>query len=421
MRLNRIVLFVLAVGLPVLPGSAANWPRFRGPNGEGTAADKDVPITWSDKENILWKVAIPGRGNSSPVIWGDRLYLQSATSKERLLLCVDVNDGKILWQKAAPGKVATTHTKNTLASSTPALDGERIYAAFWDGDRILLIAYSLNGEVVWQRDLGRFQSQHGSGLSPVVHHGKVYVNFDQDGSAVLLAFDARSGAPVWQAERTAFRACYSTPFVLDRPDGGQELVVSSTAGVTGYDLDKGTVNWNFIWRFQKMALRTVGSPVAANGMVFACSGDGSGERNMVALRLGGKGELPEKETLVWKSARFPYVPTLLTHGDHVYSINDKGFAACTEARTGKDVWYKRVSNSDVSASPILIDGKIYVAAEDGAVYVFAADTQFNLLATNTIGEPIFATPAVANGRLFIRGSEHLFCIGKASGAGSSGR
>ncbi len=419
MRLNRIILLVFAVGLPAAFGNAADWPRFRGPNGSGTADDKDVPVTWSEKQNMLWKVAIPGRGNSSPVVWGDRLYLQSASrdAKERTLLCIDVNNGKIVWQKTAPGKVGTTHTKNTLASSTPAVDGERVYAAFWDGNRVLLMAYSLAGEVVWKRDLGSFQSQHGSGLSPVVYNGKVYVNFDQDGSASLLAFDARSGAPVWQADRTAFRACYSTPFVLDRAEGGQELVVSSTAGVTGYDLDKGTVNWNFSWRFQKMPLRTVGSPVAANGMVFACSGDGSGERSMVALRLGGKGELTEKDALVWKKNRdIPYVPTLLTVGDHLFGVNDKGFAACYVARTGEPVWSeKRLGNSDVSASPVLIDGKIYIAAEDGSVYVLAADTHFKLLATNSVGEPVIATPAVANGRLFIRGSEHLFCIGKASG------
>src|SRR5262249_43809549 len=153
-----------------------NWPRFRGPNGSGTAADKDIPVAWTDKD-ILWKTALPGVGNSSPIVWGDRLFLQSASrdGKERMLLCVDANSGKVLWSKSAPGSRARIHPKNTLASGTPATDGERVYAAFWDGKHLSLAAYDFKGELLWNKDLGEFVSQHGAGHSPVVWRDHVYL------------------------------------------------------------------------------------------------------------------------------------------------------------------------------------------------------------------------------------------------------
>jgi outer membrane protein assembly factor BamB len=406
----------LALGALLLGGGlagAANWDRFRGPNGTGVAADKDVPVKWTAGDGVLWKAAIPGVGHSSPVIWGDRVFLQSASAdgKARWLLCLDAATGTERWKRAAPGTRARTHTRNTLASSTPAADGERVYAVFWDGRDINLCAYDFQGKLLWQRDLGGFTSQHGAGLSPVVYGGKVFLNNDQDGSAVLLALDARTGKTAWQAPRTAFRTCYSTPFVREKADGA-ELVVASTAGITGYDPATGAENWNYTWGFNGMALRTVASPVAAGGLVFANGGDGSGARHTIAVRLGGKGDVTGTH-LAWEKTQksLPYVPSLLASGDHVYLVNDFGTAACLVARTGAEVWSKRLGGG-VSASPILVDGKIYAAAEDGSVYVFKAATTFALLARNTVGEPVVATPAVADGRLFIRGREHLFCIGK---------
>src|SRR6516165_4421894 len=171
--LLAFTLFSQAEAAPTTDKATANWPRFRGPNGVGVSADKDVPQKWDGKENVLWKTTLPGEGNSSPIVWGDRLFIQSATDKQRLLLCVDVTSGEIIWQQAVPGKTSKKHPKNTLASSTPTTDGERVYAAFWDGSNLLLHAYDFKGNPLWSHDLGEYVSQHGVGQSPIVCGDKV--------------------------------------------------------------------------------------------------------------------------------------------------------------------------------------------------------------------------------------------------------
>jgi outer membrane protein assembly factor BamB len=404
-----------AGGLLVTGGLAFadNWGRFRGPQGLGISGDRDVPVRWNARENLLWQAALPGVGHSSPVVWGEHVFLQSASAdgKERWLLCLDAATGKLHWSRSAPGGRGRTHQRNTPASSTPAADGERVYAVFWDGKGLNLCAYDFKGGRVWQRDLGPFRSQHGPGLSPVVARGKVILADDQDGSAVVLAFDGRTGRKVWQAERKAFRACYSTPLVLDSPGEGTDLVVASTAGLTSYDPDSGAVRWHFTWTFPGMPLRTVGSPVATAGLVFATSGDGRGDRDMIAVKRGGQGDVTGTH-LAWQDRRhFPYVPSLLAWEGRVYAVTDQGVASCHEAETGKEVWTRRLGRP-VSASPVLVNGIIYAPAEDGTVYVFKAADTFQLLARNRVGEPVFASPAVANNRLFIRGQQHLFCIAR---------
>lgn len=413
---HRRVILALAV-LAVAAGTAAagNWPRFRGPNGTGVAADKNVPVKFSASDGILWKTPIPGVGHSSPIVWGSRVFLQTAADdgSDRRLLCLDAADGKVLWSRAAPGRRAHTHRRSSLASSTPATDGERVYAIFWNGRKIHLTAYDFKGTEVWTRDLGGFKSQHGAGMSPVVYDGKVFVNMDQDGAAELVALDARSGKPAWRAARKAFRTCYSTPFLRKRPDGKDELVVASTAGITGYNPTSGAENWTYTWSFTGMPLRTVGSPILASGLIVIGSGDGRGDRDLIAVRPGDKGDVTSTN-LVWEERKsFPYVPTLLSKGDHLYSVNDSGFAACHVTKTGEEVWRVRLG-SPVSSSPILVDGKVYAVGEDGTVFVFQAATTFKLLGKSELGETVFSSPAVADGRLFIRGREHLFCIGKSS-------
>jgi outer membrane protein assembly factor BamB len=408
--------FVLALGAFLAAAASAgadNWPRFRGTNGTGVAADKGVPVKWGAGD-VLWKVELPGVGHSSPVVWGDRLFLQTSGTKGdgRSLLCLDANTGKQLWSREAPGGTARKHDRNTFASSTPATDGERVYAVFWDGRDVSLSAYDMKGEALWKRDLGGYTSQHGPGMSPAVYDGRVFVNDDQDGSAVLLAFDARSGKELWRAERKAFRACYSTPFLRQKPGGGDELIVASTAGITAYDPKTGGQNWGYDWTFSGMALRTVGSPVAGAGLIFASSGDGSNARSCIAVEPPAKSGGQPK--LAWSSEErrsFPYVPSLLVRGDYLYIVHDKGNVACHEAKTGAEVWSQRLQCL-FSASPVLIDGKVYAPSEQGDVYVFEAAPTYKLLAKNSLGEPVFASPAVANGRLYVRGRQHLFCVGR---------
>jgi outer membrane protein assembly factor BamB len=402
----------LAGLLALAAAAASDWPRFRGPNGTGASADKDIPIQWSEKENILWKAALPGHGNSSPIVSGDKVFVQSAAAdgSERFLLCLDAANGDVLWKKSAPGAAAHTHDKNSLASSTPAADGERVYAIFWDGKDVSLAAYDFKGERQWERDLGPFKSEHGAGMSPIVYDGKVIVNFDQDKSAAVVAFDAKNGKDAWRADRKGFRTCYSTPFVLERDKGAAEVVVSSSAGVTAYDPANGAEKWAYEWSFAKDPLRTVAGPLAAGGLVIANSGAGStGERDTIAVRPGTDDAKP---SLAWQVRKtFPYVPCLLTKGDYLYGVNDAGFALCISAKTGETVFSERLG-SPMTASPVLIDGKVYAAGEDGKVYVFEAEPKFKLLAKNDMGEPVMSSPAAANNRLFVRGKDTLFCVAK---------
>jgi outer membrane protein assembly factor BamB len=247
----------------------------------------------------------------------------------------------------------------------------------------------------------------------MVHGGKVYLNNDQDGAAVLIALEARTGQVAWQVKRPAFRACYSTPFVREDAEGKPELVVASTAGISGYEPDTGREKWHWSWHFSNMPLRTVGSPVYSQGIVFAASGDGSGERHMVAVRAGGKGDVTATN-LVWQRKRdFPYVPTILAYDDYLFYVNDLGVASCRRALTGATIWSHRLESS-VTASPVIVDGKMYVITEEGDVFVIAAASTYKQLAKNALGEGVYASPAVADQRLYIRGVKHLFCIGKAT-------
>jgi outer membrane protein assembly factor BamB len=420
MRMRSIgrlaILTICCVAAFDRPTFASNWPRFRGGNGTGIAADKDVPVEWNDSSGVLWRTALPGTGNSSPIVWGQHIFLQAATAdgRERLLLCLNAADGKVLWSRSVPASPAKINPMNSLASSTPATDGVRVYVMFWDGQDILLHAYNIDGTLIWKRNLGRFTSQHGAGTSPIVYEGRVFLANDQDGKAALVALDAKTGKTIWQVERRPFRACYSTPFVLQRPGGGSEIVACSTTAISGYNPETGAQNWTWSWTFTtKRPLRTTSSAIFSPGMIFASSGDGSGDRHMVALNLQTNGG-DTKASLAWQNKRdFPYVPTMLVRGDHVYSVNDVGVAGCHVAKTGAEVWTERLGGS-MSASPILVDGKVYAVSEQGDVYVFEAAPTFKLLAKNPTGEPVKATPAVADSRLFIRGQNHLFCIGKSA-------
>jgi outer membrane protein assembly factor BamB len=403
----------LVIGCAVLCGSAraGDWPRFRGPNGTGTVADKGIPVQF-DANAAVWKASIPGIGHGSPVAQGNKVFLESSTEDgaKRMLICLDLATGKPLWSRDVPAAVSKTHKKNTLASSTPAADEKNVYAVFWDGKKLHLHAYKHDGSPVWKQDLGAWiqgrRGQHGAGCSPVVFGGKVFVNNDQDDTAALMAFDAATGKPAWKAERKAFGACYSTPFILERSGEPARLIVGSTQGISAYDPASGkeTWKWEWDWAGTRMPLRTVGSPIYHQGMVFLTSGDGAGDRAMAAVPLGA-------DKPAWEERKsFPYVPTMLCKDDYLYWVNDRGIAACYVARTGQPVWTERLGG-DITASPVMIDGKVYAFSEGGDVYVFAANPKFELLAKNSIGQPIMASPAVAGGKLLIRGRTQLFAFG----------
>jgi outer membrane protein assembly factor BamB len=411
--MTRLLLSLLALTL-ALTVSAADWPRFRGPNGSGTA---DGPLPEIDPKSPLWKVALPGgKGVGSPIIVGGKLYLQTATAdgKGRSLLCLDAASGKTLWTKEVPGgpprAKGNPHAKNSLASGTPACDGEQLYCAWWDG------AAGQPGRLrpVRERAVAGVARQLCQPARPRVlargSHGLVFVNVDDDQRAELVAFDAKTGQKKWIADRKHVRACYTTPFVLERPGKPAELVLGTTTAVTSYEPATGKVNWEYpmVWPKGDMPLRVIGHPVYAGGLVVVYSGDGGGARYMAGID-------PETKTpaKVWELKKdTPYVPCVLVKGDRLFWIGDKGIATFAEARTGKAVWSERVFNSDVSASPILVGDKVLMVSEKGEVAVVTADKEYEEPTKVSLGEGVFATPAAADGRVYIRGVNTLFCFGK---------
>ncbi|AWM41522.1 outer membrane biogenesis protein BamB [Gemmata obscuriglobus] len=408
MTRSLLALLVFASALALAP--AADWPRFRGPNGTGTAAG---PLPGIDPEKPLWKIELGGgKGVSSPIVVGGKVYVQSASAdgKARVLTALDAATGKQLWSKEVPGDKAKAHAKNSLASGTPACDGSQLYCAWWDGSGVSLAAYDLAGKEQWSASLGGYVSQHGPGFSPMVHDGLVFVNVDDDEHAELVAFDAKTGQKKWFKTRKHVRACYTTPFILERAGKPAELVLGTTTAVTSYEPATGKVNWEYpiAWPKGDMPLRVIGHPVYAGGLLVVYSGDGGGGRYMAAID-------PERKTpaKVWDLRKeTPYVPCVLVKGDKLFWIGDKGVATCAEAKTGKALWAERVFSADVTASPVLVGDTILMISEKGEVAAVKAGNEYEEPVKVSLGEGVFATPAVADGRVYIRGVNTLFCFGK---------
>jgi outer membrane protein assembly factor BamB len=401
---------------------AGDWPRFQGQNGTGHSNEQGIPVKWTEKDHVF-KVKIPGLGNGSPIVSNGKVFVHTSSESgdERSLLCLDANNGKTLWTKTVKGEKAKINSLNSLASSTPAADGERVVCAYWTGKEVVLHAYDFQGNELWSHSMGGFGRQHGAAASPVIYDGKVIFLHDQDKeraanpdrAAVLVCLDATKGKVLWEKTRPAYRACYSIPFVKEGAGGKKELIVVTTLQITSYGLEDGKENWRFDWKFATKPLRTVGSGILADDMVIACSGDGDGSRHMIAVKAGGQGTLPAKN-LMWehKTARAtPYVPCVISSGDHLYCFTDSGFALCLSARDGKEVYRERLG-STVTASPVLINDKLYVAGYDGKVYVVEASPKYNVLARNDLGDSVSASPAVADGRIYFRTRTQLICVGK---------
>ncbi|QDU20864.1 outer membrane protein assembly factor BamB family protein [Urbifossiella limnaea] len=402
-----------AVLLASFVGLGADWARFRGPNGTGVAAGKLPDI---DAKAPLWKVAVPGEGISSPIVVGGKVFVQSGAKdgSKRMLTCLDAVTGKTEWTKDVPGHAAKKHAKNSYASGTPASDGKHVYCAWWDGDAMTLAAYDFAGNEKWTASLGSYISDHGAGHSPMVHDGVVYLNADGSkdlgGHATLVAYDAATGQKKWAVERPAHRASFSTPFVWERPGKRTELVVGTTTEITGYDPATGKANWThpIEWGGAKMKLRVVGSPVASGGLIVCPSGDGGGSRYMLAVDPNGGS--PKK---VWdsKNSGVPYVPCLLEKNGLLFWVADNGVVACADAKSGTKLWEDRPTTKEVLSSPIMAGSEILAIVTTGEFFVLKAEREYELVRRGSIGEPVSASPALADGRLYVRGATHLFCFG----------
>ncbi len=395
---------------------AENWPQWRGPNQDGVVLSKGYPTSWSEDTGTVWKVKLPGWGTSTPAIWEDHIFVTGEEDSKNVLICLD-RKGQKQWQVAFGPSAGNRNSKASGANPSPITDGTYVYVYFRSGD---LACVDFVGHVVWQMNV---QETHGPdrlnwdlGTSPVLTTNNVVIAVMHQGPSYLLALDRRTGEQVWKQERdlgapAESRDSYTTPLVLD--EGGQEaLVVLGADHVTANNADTGAE----IWRFGglnpegRRNFRQIASPVATEEFIIAPYARGE---TLVAIRRGGKGDITatHQAWIVYNLAGD--VPTPVAHDGNLYLCGDRGDVACLEVATGKELWKERLPRNryPYSASPILAGGNLYLTREDGTTFVLRVGDTSELIATNVLRENTYATPAFVDGRVILRTSDYLFCIG----------
>jgi outer membrane protein assembly factor BamB len=392
--------------------SAKYWPRWRGPTGQGVVPDGDYPDTWSDTKNVLWKVEVPGRGNSSPIIWKDRIFLTAARDegKKRSILCLSRDDGKLLWEAAAPdARAEKIKDKNGYASGTPSTDGEHVYAYFGNHG---LLCVDLEGKQVWHKSFGEMDAYHGTSCSPLLYRDRVIVFQDHRSStgSFVVAFDKRTGKELWKTARKE-TVGWGSPVAI-RVGDREQIIVSSQHRVYAYDPDNGKALWSCAGNL----VEVTPTPVVGHGMIFCCSGRAG---PTLAIRPDGQGDV-SKTHLAWQTLKgSPFIPSPLVYGDYLYMVNDIiSLITCFEAKSGKLMWQERMGapvKHGFSASPVGVNGKVFFTNDEGDTFVLAAGPKFQLLGTNKLGATTLASPALLDGRWYFRTDRHLLCIGKGKG------
>jgi outer membrane protein assembly factor BamB len=394
------------------PLQAQEWTRFRGPNGSGISSATTVPVEITSA-SYNWRVALPGRGHSSPVVWGQKIFLTSAeeSTGKRHLLCINSADGREIWRKTYDFSAYPHHQFNTAASSTPVVDEGRVYVVWPTPQSVTVHAVDHAGKEVWKRDLGALPVQHGGASSPILVGEVLIVNKEPEAApAFVTGLDRKTGVVKWQHERKSKDASYSTPLVYQPKDGPAEVIFTSNAhGFTSLDPQTGTLNWEAQGVFGP---RCVGSPVLLpGGLVFGTAGNGGGQRQAVALQPGSLKSKTEPKVVYQLPARgVSYVPTPTVVGDHIFLWGDAGIVTCIKASTGESVWMERVGGN-FFGSPVCVNGKLYAVSGKGELVVVEASEQFKILSRCELGEPSHATPAVSGGVMYIRTESHLLAIG----------
>lgn len=452
MRAIALAGLALAVTVDVAL-DAQHWPSFRGDGAAGVAdpASAAAPVRWdvARGSNLAWKTPIPGLGHSSPIVWRDRIFVTTAVSSgsksvfrpEPLtrdgevtnvdsagdepahawkLLALDRRTGKVLWERTAhQGKpTVKRHVKNSHASSTPATDGKRVIA--WFGSEGLH-AYDIDGRRLWKADLGAQDVgwsydpdyQWGVASSPIIHRDMVIVQCDRQADSFIVALDVQTGKERWRTERDEIPS-WATPAVVEF-DGGAVVVANATQAVRAYDLATGKERW----RIEGNSELAVPTPIAAHGLVFVSSGYRP-IQPIYAVRPGAKGDItptadaPSNDHIAWSTRRGgPYIPTPIVIGGILYVCANNGVLTAYRAKTGERVYQQRVASGEsFSASPVAANGHLYLASEDGDVFVIRAGETFELVATNPIGEVVLATPAIASGMILVRAERHLFALAR---------
>jgi outer membrane protein assembly factor BamB len=422
MRRISIAARFLILAAPI--ALAANWPQWRGPSADGISLEKSVPVEWSAEKNIAWKIPLAGLGTSTPIVWGDRIFLtaqigdgpyegrsrdfENASVARRtgerdkvrfVVQAISRRDGSLLWEYKfdADGFMQPVHIKHNMASPSCVTDGEFVYAWMGTGQ---LVALTLDGKEVWKRHLGKdygpFEILWGHGSSPTIYRNTLILLCDHQGQAYLLSLDKKNGKQIWKVERGKDRRSYSTPFVIPGPHG-DELIVNSSERIDAFD----PVTGKPLWHVGEENRVPVPTPVFHNGILYTSRGYSSGP--YMALTPAGK--------VLWEvKTGAPYVSSLLYYEGLLYMATETGIASCVDAATGKTLWKERFGGV-FSASPVAANGKVYLINEGGEAFVLEAGRELKILHKNVLAERTLASPAVSGGQIFLRTDEHLIAIG----------
>jgi outer membrane protein assembly factor BamB len=414
-----------------------NWHQWRGPLACGVAPEGDPPVEWSEQKNVPWKTPLPGDGSSSPIVWRDRVFVTTAVRTNRTVdalppltteppggykterprdyyrftvLCIDRNNGRVLWDRTATEEVPHEGHQPThgYASASPTTDGKRLYVSF--GSRGIF-GYDLDGNLLWKRDLGDMLTRFGwgEGTSPVIHGDSLVVNWDHEGDSALYVLDAPTGATRWKVDRNEVTS-WSTPLVVERGSKTQ-VIVNATRRVTSYDLATGTI----LWECGGQTVNCIPSPVAAEGIVYCMSGyQGSA---LYAIPIDSTGDLTDSDKMAWKHrGGTPYVPSPLLVGGLLYfTAGNNPILSCLDARSGKAVIEatRLPKLTSIYASPVYASGRAYFVGRDGATVVLQHGPEYKVLSVNSLADPMDASPAIVGKQMFLRGHGHLYCVAQA--------
>ena len=416
----RSVLFTILflVTQLIIVVRADNWPQWRGPTMNGVSAEKNLPLRWTTEENIVWKLALPGLSGSTPIVWRDRVFLNVAEGSDLYLWCVDRKTGTLAWKKQL-GTGNVKMRKQNMSSPSPVTDGKNVYVMTGTG---VLKSFDFSGKELWSRDLqreyGAFGLQWGYASSPLLADNALYIQvlhgMKTDDPSYVMRVDKTNGKTIWKVDRptdaiTESPDSYTTPALL-RYGKTTELVITGGDCVTGHDLATGKELWraNGLNPDNNPSYRIVASPVVFNEIIYAPTR----VRPLLALKAGGRGDVTTSH-LLWSTLNGPDVPTPLTDGQYFYVVNDRGIMWCLDAKTGAEIYgQQRLKPGSYSGSPVLADGKIYVTNEDGLTSVVRAGPKFEVLAENALNDYCLSSPAISDGQIFIRTSQHLYCVGK---------
>jgi outer membrane protein assembly factor BamB len=392
--------------VPVDEAGSKFWPRWRGPSGQGLAVDSGYVDTWSDKQNILWRTRVPGRGHSSPIIWGDRVFLTTSYDDGRAaVVAFRRSDGRQLWEAFGPDRTQEyMHPKNSHASATATTDGVHVFAFF--GNKGAL-AVDFDGHVVWHKSLGQFDNYHGTAGSPLLYRDKLILFQDVYRGGFVTALDTKTGRQLWRTSRPQ-TVGWSTPIAIRAVDH-DEIIVSSQGRVYGYDPETGRELWTARGNLDEV----IPTPVVGFGFVFCSSGRAG---PTLAIKPGGKGDVTRTH-IAWESPRgSPFVPSPLLYGDHLYLVNDMtSIATSLDAKTGELTWQGRLGyamREGFSASPVAVDGKVFFTNDEGETFVLRAGPKFELMHVNRLNATVLASPALVDQRWYFRTDRELLAIGR---------